>query len=71
MQNIYVKLLVEGTECWRPVNAEKINDHYKIISKNKSDGDEIWEFNCGDTVKVKKHIFSGGIKGLIATERII
>jgi len=68
MKKIYVKLLNEGVEVWRPVDAEKINDHYKILSENTSDGDEIWEFQCGELVKVKKHKFSDGFKGLVAIE---
>ena len=68
MYKIYVKLLDEGTDVWIPVDAEKINDHYKIISENTSDGDEIWEFNYGDHVKVKKRKFSGGFTGLVAVE---
>ena len=49
---IYVYLLIEGTEVWRPVTAEVIeNQLFKITSENCDPGDEKWQFNTGDVVR--------------------
>lgn len=66
IKTIFVKLLNEGIDVWKPVEVEEINGHYKILSKNIDPDNEIWEFNQGDIVKVKSHKFSNGTKGLIA-----
>ena len=48
-KTIYVKILNEGTEVWRPVQALKIeNDIYKITQETEFD--EEWEFNCNELV---------------------
>jgi hypothetical protein len=48
---IYVSLVGEGVEVYRPVIAEKIDEKtFKIVSKNKNPEDEKWEFNLGDIV---------------------
>ncbi len=65
---IFVQLLNEGTEVWRPVKAESLdNGLYKIISANKSD--ETWEFNSGETVKCSTKAFAEGNSGLVASEK--
>jgi hypothetical protein len=46
---IYVQLLDEGIEVYRPVKAVKIDKNiYKIIEHNPDD--EIWKFNYGENV---------------------
>ncbi len=49
---IYVKLLNEGTEVYRPASVINIKDNiYKILESNKYDkDDEEWEFIPGDLV---------------------
>jgi hypothetical protein len=46
IETIYVKLLNEGTDVWRPVEAKKIDsDIYEISSNNKYNNDlEEWQF---------------------------
>lgn len=54
---IYVKLLNEDIEVYRPIQAEYIDKNiFKIIDRNDELGDvygEIWEFNEGDFVLCK------------------
>jgi hypothetical protein len=49
---IYICLLEEGTDSWRPVQAVPIeNDTYRIISENPDPEDERWQFTTGDLVR--------------------
>jgi hypothetical protein len=47
----YVELLNEGTQCWRPVAIEKVNDNYFKIVSIKPD-DEEWSVSPGDKLKL-------------------
>jgi ribosomal protein S17 len=55
MTSIFVKLLDEEIDVWRPVEAMEIKDNlYKIISdsdKAYEEYDENWEFKTGDIVR--------------------
>jgi|GEM_PF-460079 hypothetical protein len=69
---IYVDLLQEGTVCWREIRAEHIRDNiYKIVSKNRSHGDEIWLFNHGDVVECCEKIGKGNKPSFMVTVRKI
>jgi len=64
IEPIYVKLLDEDIDVYRPVNAIKINDCiYKIIDDDQKayqeDG-EVWEFKKGDIVKCSYKNLSQG-----------
>ena len=49
---IYVYLLEEGTDSWRPVQAVPLeNDTYRIVSENPDPEDEQWQFTTGDVVR--------------------
>jgi len=51
---IYVYLLSEGTDSWRPVQAIQLeSDIYSIIDENTNLEDEQWQFNRGDVVRCK------------------
>jgi hypothetical protein len=66
---IYVQLLEEGTRCYRPVNAFKLNnDVYKILDKPPDD--EVWEFQFNDIVQCSKTKLSDGFE-LVAVNKII
>jgi len=68
---IYVYLLVEGTDVWRPVKAEKLGDKlFRIVSQNTDSEDERWQFSTGDIVKCEERILSNSKKCLVAVERI-
>lgn len=67
---IYVYLLDEGVDVWRPVQARHIGtDRYQIVSVNIASGDELWQFNTGDTVRCKSRMLSDG-EVLVAYERV-
>ena len=52
---IYVRLLDEGTDVWRPVQAEPVgNKSYRILSAPPDSEDERWEFCSGDVVRCEK-----------------
>ncbi|HUI87503.1 MAG TPA: hypothetical protein VLX61_02135 [Anaerolineales bacterium] len=51
VQQIYVALLDEGTDVWRPVEAVAVGDGlFKIESKNLHPENERWEFTTGEIV---------------------
>ncbi len=65
---IYVALLDEGTDCWRPVTAEHISaDLFRIADTPPED--EQWEFQPGQIVRCREHEFEDS-KGLVAFESI-
>ena len=56
-KEIFIKILNEGIDVWRPVKAVQIAQYiFKIIDATKfeSELDEILEFKCGDIVKCKE-----------------
>jgi hypothetical protein len=67
MTTIYVPLLNEGTDVWRPVNAEPISRAiYRIVSESPDSGDEECVYSSGQEVTVEEHVFSEGKRGLVA-----
>lgn len=68
---IYVALLDEGTDVWRPVDALSVDRNiYTIVSKNRDPDVEHWQFQTGDLVRCELKIFSGGSRGLVAVEKV-
>jgi hypothetical protein len=58
---IYVALLDEGTDVWRPVQAKSLHgDVYRIVSENTDRQDEHWEFSTGELVRCVPKAFCGG-----------
>ena len=56
-KEIFIKILNEDINVWRPVKAVQIAQYiFKIIDATKfeSELDEILEFKCGDIVKCKE-----------------
>jgi hypothetical protein len=70
VETIYVSLLDEGTDAFRPVVAERIKDGTFLIQGNIP-SDERWAFRPGERVVVKPHVFSDGTTGLLADRRAI
>ncbi len=68
---VYVKLLDEGTESYRPVPAEKIHESvYKIQGFDLYDAeDETWEFKPGSLVSVVEKTLSGAVV-LVAVQEL-
>lgn len=58
---IYVRLLDEGTDVFRPVNATPlVNGTFKIdMEKKYESDDERWEFEPGSVVVCKHEVLSG------------
>jgi hypothetical protein len=62
---IFVPLLNEGTNVWRPVEAEHLgDDRYRIIQEQPED--EEWLVASGQTVQCTPFRFSDGAEGLAA-----
>ncbi|MCW5625559.1 MAG: hypothetical protein KIT73_12675 [Burkholderiales bacterium] len=65
---VYVALLDEGTECWRPVQAEHLAENTYRLSGRIPD-EEVWAFQPGDEVLCREHVFADGKRGLVAYAR--
>jgi hypothetical protein len=64
---IYVALLNEGIDVWRPVSAKALGDgEFQIIGNVPSD--EEWQFAPGTRVRCKDMVFENGERGLVAYE---
>lgn len=68
---IYVKLLEEGVECWRPVDAVMIRPGvFRIVSAQPDPQDERWEFGSGQDVACEERKFDGGECHLVAVHAV-
>ena len=73
LKDIYIQLLDEGTEVYRPVPALQVNDNvyklegYDIYERVKDD--EVWEFTPGMMVIVEEKNLSDGAY-LVAIQEI-
>jgi hypothetical protein len=70
IETIYIELLDEGVEVWRPVRAERRQDGLFRILSRPSDETEAWKFPQGSVVRCEEKTFSGGNRGLVARERV-
>ncbi len=62
---IYMPILDEGTDVWRPVEATPLtNDTYRV--EGEAPGDEKWAFAPGIIVRCDWKVFSSGERGLVA-----
>jgi hypothetical protein len=68
---IYVYLLNEGTDTWRPVPAIKIDDSTYVLQGEDfyNSEDEEWEFLPGSRVRVKERLNYDGHTHLCAVEK--
>ena len=56
---IYLPLLNEGTDCWRPVEAIELgSDLFRIVSQKPED--EEWPYRSGEVVRCRWRQFSEG-----------
>jgi hypothetical protein len=60
---VYVKLLGEGTDTWRPVPAEQLGQRrYRMLSTHNYDPeDEAWEFLPGTVAICEPRQLSDGV----------
>lgn len=64
---IYVALVDEAVDVWRPVLAEHVRGHkYRIVKQMYDDAVERWEFEPGDQVECEL-VQSDGAPILAAT----
>ncbi len=67
---IYIPLLNENINVWRPVLAKEVSSNvFEIVSVNNH-SDEEWQFNHGERVKCTYQELNEG-KCLVATEKLI
>jgi hypothetical protein len=65
---IYVALLDEGIDVWRPVEARRLApDTYLIVDQDYDPRTERWEFEPGTAVRCRKESRDGR-QILVATE---
>jgi hypothetical protein len=73
---IYVALLNEDVEVWRPVLAEHLGgDSYLLIGPTPEGAvydpdDEEWEFKPGTVVRRERQAFSGNSWGFVARSKV-
>ena len=62
MSTIYVPLLDEGVDVWRPVTAKELPDGlHEIVSVNTHPSDEKWAFPTGSRVRCEPRSLSDGV----------
>ena len=67
MTTIYLALLNEGVDVWRPVEATHLSaDRYRV--EGKIPDHEEWAFAPGTTVRCEHKMFSSGVARLTAIE---
>ncbi|MBX9770728.1 MAG: hypothetical protein K2X29_05125 [Candidatus Obscuribacterales bacterium] len=61
---VYVQLLNEGTDVWRPVPARRIDEHIYILAGADiyNPDNEEWEFPPGTCVRVEQRQLKDGIQ---------
>lgn len=66
MATIYMPLLNEGVDVWRPIEATPLpSDLYRV--EGEIPEDEEWAFAPGALVRCEWRTFAGGERGLTAT----
>jgi len=69
---IYVYLLGEGVDVWRPVDAVRVGESLYRITSDCSDqrfAEESWQFVTGDVVRCTRRELAEG-ELLVAVERV-
>ena len=69
-RTIYVKLLDEGTDTWRPVDALELIDGSFELGEGEHGKDENWEFPPRSHVICSERTFADGTKGLVAVQLV-
>jgi len=68
---IFVALLDEGVEVWRPVEARPLaHDLFRIVGVEPDVADERWQFPAGAIVRCELKMFSTGQAELVAVEAV-
>ena len=69
LQEIYMPLLDEAVECWRPVLTNKVGPELYVVVDDVPD-DEVWAFQPGETVICRDRVFDDGTHGLVPYARV-
>lgn len=67
-RTIYIKLLDEGVDVYRPVFSTFVCNNVYIVG-SREDNDEKWEFEPNEMVEVMQYDFKDGKNGLVAVKR--
>ena len=67
---IFVALLNEGVDAWRPVDATLVGGSVYRISGAPESAEEHWEFDRDELVRCEMRDFSDGSRGLAAVQRV-
>ncbi|OLC32577.1 MAG: hypothetical protein AUH28_12155 [Acidobacteria bacterium 13_1_40CM_56_16] len=66
---IFIALLDEGIDAWRPVQARPLGDNlFRIVGVEADVSDETWQFPAGAIVRCEPKQFSDGQAGIVAVE---
>jgi hypothetical protein len=68
LAKIFVQLLNEGSDCWRPVSATERGDGVFEILGIIPAGEE-WQYGPGMQVRCIERVFADGSTGLIASQK--
>ena len=63
---VYMPVLNEGVETWRPVHAGHIADDVYEIEVDQEPYGEHWMFPPRSRVHCREHVFEDGHRGLLA-----
>lgn len=66
---IFVRMLDEGTDVWRPVQAVRLGETTYRITDDPVPEDEAWVFQPGDVVVVERRLGEARDDSLIAVAR--
>lgn len=68
---LFVALLDEGTDVWRPVQARELGrGRFRIIGAQADTRDERWQFPPGSIVNCEQRRFADGSSGRVAIDLV-
>jgi hypothetical protein len=68
---VFVALLNEGTDVWRPVQARPLGQSlFRIVGVEADVHEETWQFPAGSIVSCEEKRFSDGLVGIAAVELV-
>ena len=69
-KQVYVALLDEGVDVWRPVRARDLGSgHFEVMGIVPAM--ERWQFEPGTRVRCREHRFADGVTGLVAYAAVL
>jgi hypothetical protein len=68
-KTIFIALLDEGVDVWRPVKALHVRDDVYQIRSKPPEG-EHWQFSFAELVRCDEKTFADGRKGLVGQQKV-